>query len=128
VNALHQGIGSHIFFGNGLCVPRSASESFFGSFKWSNVILLGVDILILDVQLYFAPPLKVVGEFDVKIVNVGSNTDANAAHIVDDVATVVAPEVENASPQAPMRMGAEEALAQSDKNSDVEDGVWGQLV
>jgi hypothetical protein len=69
-----------------------------------------------------------VREFDVKVVNVGSTADANAAHIVDDVAGVVAPEVENALPQAPMRMGAEEALTQSDKNRDVEDRVWGQLV
>ena len=128
VDALHQGFGSRPFLGSGFRVPRSASENFFGSFKWSNAILLGVDILILDVQPSFAPPLDGVGEFDVEIINVGSNADANAAHIVDDVAGVVAPEVENALPQAPMRMGAEEALAQSDKNRNVEDGVRGQLV
>jgi hypothetical protein len=128
MDALHQSIGSRLFFSSGFCVPRSASENFFGSFKWSNVILLGVDILILDVQPSFAPPLDRVGEFDVKIVNVGSNTDANAAHVVGDVARVVAPEVENSLSQAPMRMGAEDALAQSVKNRDVEDRVGGQLV
>jgi hypothetical protein len=39
-----------------------------------------------------------VGEFYVKIVNVGSDSDANSAHIIDDVAGVVALEVENALP------------------------------
>jgi hypothetical protein len=57
MDALHQGFGRRLFFGSGLCVPRSASENLFGSFKWSNAILLGVDILISDVQPSFAPPL-----------------------------------------------------------------------
>jgi hypothetical protein len=39
-----------------------------------------------------------VREFDVEVVNVGSNANANAAHIVDDVATFVAPEVEDVFP------------------------------
>jgi hypothetical protein len=41
---------------------------------------------------------------------------------------VVAPEIENALPQAPMGMGPEEEFAESDKKRDMKDGVWGHLV
>jgi hypothetical protein len=39
-----------------------------------------------------------VGEFNVKIIYVEMDADANATYIVDDVPRVVAPEIENAFP------------------------------
>jgi hypothetical protein len=51
-----------------------------------------------------------VGEFNIEIINVGTDTDTNAAYIVDDVPRVVAPEIENALPHVPIRMDTEETL------------------
>ena len=57
-----------------------------------------------------------VRKLDVEVVNFGSDADDNAAHIVGDIARAVAPEVKDAFPQAPMRMGPEKAFAQSDED------------
>jgi hypothetical protein len=111
VDALHQGFGISLFLGSGFCVLGSASENFFGTLKQSNAVFLGAFTLILDVQPPPAPPLDGVREFDVEVIDIGSDAHANAAHIVDGVVGVVAPKIENALPQAPMRMGPEEALA-----------------
>ena len=128
VDALHQSIRSCPFFGSSFSVPGSPPEDFCGTIKRSDVVFLRVVVLFLDVQPPPAPPLDGVGEFDVEVVHFGTDADDNAAHIVGDIAGAVAPEIENALPQAPMRMGPEEALAQSDENRDMEDGVRGQLM
>jgi hypothetical protein len=60
--------------------------------------------------------------------DIGTDTDTNATYIVDDVPRVVAPEVEDAFPKAPMRMDAHERLAKSNKNRNVEERIWGQLM
>jgi hypothetical protein len=69
-----------------------------------------------------------VGEFYVEVINVGTDADTNATYIVDDVPRIVASEIEDMFPQAPMRMDAEETFAKGDKDRNVEQGVWGQLV
>jgi hypothetical protein len=69
-----------------------------------------------------------VREFYIEVINVGTNADTNATYIVGDVPRIVAPKVEDAFPKAPMRMDARETLAKSDKNRNVEERVWGQLM
>jgi hypothetical protein len=69
-----------------------------------------------------------VGKLDIKIVYVGSDADENAAYIVDDAVRVVPPEIKDTFPQAPMRMGPEETFAEADKDRNMEDGIWGQLM
>jgi hypothetical protein len=69
-----------------------------------------------------------IGELNIKIIYVGSDVNARAAYIIDNVARVVAPEIEDTLPQAPMEMGPEEAFAEGDEKGDMEDGIWGQLV
>jgi hypothetical protein len=128
VDALHQSIRSCPFFGSSFSVPGSAPEDFCGTIERSNGVFLRVVVLLLDVQPPLAPPLDGVGEFDVKVVNFRTDADDNAAQIIGDIAGAVAPVIENVLPQAPMRMGPEEALAQGDENRDMEDGVGGQLM
>ena len=89
---------------------------------------MGVVVHLLNVQPPPAPPLNGVGEFDVEVIDVGSDADANAAHVVDDIARAIAPEIKNAFPQPPVGMGPEEAFAQGDKYRDVEDRVGGQMM
>jgi hypothetical protein len=54
--------------------------------------------------------LNGVREFDVEVVYVGTDGDDNAANIVGDIVRAVAPEIKDAFPQAPMRMGPEKAF------------------
>jgi hypothetical protein len=68
-----------------------------------------------------------VGKLQVEIANVGSHADANATYIVDGAARVVAPKIKDAFPKAPVRVNAQESLAQSNKNRDMEEGVGSQL-
>jgi hypothetical protein len=46
----------------------------------------------------------------------------------DNAARVVAPEIEDTFPQAPMGMGPEETFTEGDEKGDMEDGIWGKLV
>jgi hypothetical protein len=128
VDGVHQSFSGRLFFGSGLCVSRSAPLNFFGGFNRHDTILLGEGTLVLDIQSSLAPTLDRFREFNVEIINVRADADTNAAYIVDDVPRVVAPEVENAFSQAPMRMDAEETLAESNENGNVEDRIRGQLV
>jgi hypothetical protein len=98
MDAGHQSFSGCLFLGSGFCVPRSAPLDFFGSFKRRDTILLGGDVLVLDIQPFLAPTLDRVGELNVEIINVGANVDANTADIVDDIPRVVAPEIKNAFP------------------------------
>jgi hypothetical protein len=89
---------------------------------------MGGGILVLDIHPLLAPTLDGVGEFHIRIINIRTNADANAAYIVDDVPRVVLPEVKNAFQQAPMRMDAEETLAERNENGNMEERIRGQLV
>jgi hypothetical protein len=126
VDVLHQGFYRLLLFFGGLSVPRTAANNFRGTVKGSNVELLEVDIFISDIQPPLPPSLDGVGEFDVKVIRVGADTDHNTTYVVGDIARAVAAEVEDALPQAPVRMGPEEAFAESDKDGDVENGVGSQ--
>jgi hypothetical protein len=89
---------------------------------------LGERGLILDVQPFLAPTLDGVRELHVEIIDIGMEADTNTTYIVGDIPRIVAPEVEDAFPKAPMRMDAQETLAMNDKNRNVEERVWGQLM
>jgi hypothetical protein len=102
--------------------------NFFVSVKGRNAVFLGVRRLIFYIEPLFAPTLDGVGEFDVKIINIWANTDNNATYIVGDVFRVVAPEIEDAFPKAPVRVDAQEAFAKCDKDRNVEKRVGGQMV
>ena len=77
----------------------------------SKAIFLRIRRFVLDVEPFLAPALDGVGEFQVKISGFWPNTDANTTYIVDGVLRVVAAEVENALPQAPVGVDAKETLA-----------------
>jgi hypothetical protein len=62
-----------------------------------------------------------VGEFDVEIINVRTDTDNNTTYIISDVAGAIAADAENAFPQDPIWMGPEETLTEGDKDRDMED-------
>lgn len=66
-----------------------------------------------------------VGEFDV---DVRADTDNNTTYVVGDIVGAVAAKVENAFPQGPIWFGPEKALAEGDKDGDVENGIGSQLV
>jgi hypothetical protein len=68
-----------------------------------------------------------VGKLQVEVANVGSHADANATYIIDGAARVVAPKIKDVFPKAPVRMYAQEALAQSNTNRDMEERVGNQL-
>jgi uncharacterized protein involved in cysteine biosynthesis len=74
--------------------------------------------LVLDVQPLLASTLYGVVELHVEIIDIGTDADTNATYIVDDVPRVVASEID-VFPQSPMRMDAEETLAESDKDRNV---------
>jgi hypothetical protein len=93
-----------------------------------DVVLLGVKILLADVQPFPVPPLDEVGEFDVKIINVRTDTDNNATYIISDVVGAIAADAENMFPQGPIWMGPEETLTEGDKDRYVEDRIGGQLM
>jgi hypothetical protein len=128
VDAGNQGVSGCFFFGCGLSVPGLAPLNFFGTVKGRKTIFLGGRRVILDVKPFPAPTLDGVGELHVKVVDIRTDADANATHVVDDVLRVVAPEEENAFPEAPVRVDAQETLTEGDKDGDMEKGVWGQLV
>ena len=75
-----------------------------------------------------APPLDGVGEFDVEVLAVRTNTDNNAADVIGDAVGAITADAENALPQSPIRLDSEEALTQCDKNRHVEDGIGRQLM
>jgi hypothetical protein len=100
MDAGNQGVSGRFFFGCGLRVPGLAPLNFFDTVKGLKIVLLGRRRLILDVKPFPAPALDGVGELHVEVVNIGTDADANATHVVDDVLRVVAPEEENAFPEA----------------------------
>jgi hypothetical protein len=82
----------------------------------------------MDIQPLLPPTLDGVGEFDVEIFDVRTNTDNNAANVVGDVVGAITAEAEDTLPQSPIRLDPEEALTQCDKNRHVEDGIGRQLM
>jgi hypothetical protein len=110
MDARNQGFGSRLFFGSCFSIPRSAPLDFLVSVKGRNAIFLADRRFILFVEPLFALSLDRVDEFDIKIVNIWANTDNNATYIVGDVFRVVAPEVEDTFPKAPVRVDAKETL------------------
>jgi hypothetical protein len=76
---------------------------------------LGGRRFILDVKPFPLPALDGVGELHVKIVDIGTDADANATYVVDDVLRVVAPEEEDAFPEGPVRVDAQETFTEYDK-------------
>jgi hypothetical protein len=69
-----------------------------------------------------------IGEFDVEIIDVRTNTYNNTPYIVVGVVGVVAANVKNVFPQGPIWMGPEKALAEGYEDGDVEDGVGSKLM
>jgi hypothetical protein len=128
VDAGNQGVSGRFFFGCDYRVPGFVPLNFFGTVKVRKTIYLGRGGLILDVKPFPAPTLDRVGEFHIEVIDIGADGDANATYIVDDALRVVAPEEENAFPEAPVRVDAQETLTEGDKDGDMEKGVWGQLV
>jgi hypothetical protein len=74
------------------------------------------------------PAFDGVGDLHIKVSDFGMDTNADTTYVVDDVLRVVAAEVEDAFPEAPVRVDAQETFTESDKDGDVEERVWGQLV
>jgi metal-sulfur cluster biosynthetic enzyme len=102
--------------------------NFFGSVQWRKTKFLGIRRLVLEVKPLPAPALDRVGEFHIKVSDFGMSTDADTTYVVDDVFRVVAAEVEDAFPEAPVRVDAHETFTKCDKNGDVKERVRGQLV
>ena len=82
----------------------------------------------MNIHPSLPPTLDGVGEFDVEIFDVRTNTDNNAANVVGDVVGAITAEAEDTLPQSPIRLDPEEALTQCDKNRHVEDGIGRQLM
>jgi hypothetical protein len=128
MDAADQGFCGRLFFGSCFRIPRSAPLDFLVSVEGRNAIFLADRRLILYIEPFFAPALDRVGEFDIKVVDIRANVDNNATYIVGDVFQVVAPEVEDTFPEAPVRVGAKETLAESDQDRNVQNLFGGQLV
>ena len=105
-NARNQSISGCPFFGCSFGVPGFAPLNFFGSIEGCKTIFLGIRRLVFNVKPFFAPALDGDGKFHIKIVDIGTDADTNATYVVDDVFRVVAPEIKDAFPEAPMRVDA----------------------
>jgi hypothetical protein len=128
MNTGHQRFCRHFLFFGGFRVPGSAVKNFGTSVERSNVVLHRVGAFFANIQPSFAPPLDGVGEFDVKVFDIRANANNNTAYVVGDVVGAIAAEAEDALPQSPIRMDSEEALAESNENRDMEDGIGSQLM
>ena len=89
---------------------------------------MGSRRFILDVKPLLAPALDGVGKLHIKVSDFWPDADANTTYVVDGIPRVVAAEVKDAFPQAPVRVDAQETFAEGDENRDVEERVRGQLV
>lgn len=123
MNTGHQRLCCRFLFFSGLRVLGSAAKNFGTSVERRNVILHRVGAFFANIQPSFAPPLDGVEEFDVKIFDIRANANNNTTYVVGDVVGAIAAEAEDALPQSPIRMDSEEALAESDENRDMEDGI-----
>ena len=88
----------------------------------------GIGTFFVYIEPPFAPSLDRVRKFDVKIIDVGSDTDNNTAYVVGGVVSAIAAKAENALPKSPIRSDSKEAFAKGDKNRNMKDGIGGQLV
>jgi hypothetical protein len=69
-----------------------------------------------------------VGEFQIEIPGFRSHVDANTIYVVDGISRVVAAEIKDVFPYAPMGMDTEKAFTKGNENRDMKDGVGSQLV
>jgi hypothetical protein len=88
----------------------------FGSVKGSKAIFLGSRRFVLYVEPLLAPALDGVSKLHIKVSDFWPDADANPTYVVDGVLRVVAAEVKDAFPQDPLRVDAQEAFIEGDKD------------
>jgi hypothetical protein len=69
-----------------------------------------------------------VGEFDIEILDISTDTDNNTTYVIGNVVGAVVVKAENTLPHSPVRLGPEEAFTKSDKDRNVKDGIGSQLM
>jgi hypothetical protein len=84
-DASNESVSGRLFFGCSFYVPGVAPLDIFGSIEGCKTIFLGIRRLVLDIKPLPAPALDGVGELHIKIVDIGTNTDAYATYVVDDI-------------------------------------------
>ena len=104
------------------------TKDFFGAVKRSDIVLLRVVVLFMDVKPSFAPPLKRFREFDIEIFDIWADAYNYATYIIGGGVGAVAADKEYAFPQAPVGRGPEKAFAEGDEDRYVKDGIGGEMM
>ena len=84
--------------------------------------------LILDIKPLGLPTLDKTSDFEVQVINIGSNRKNGTTNIVDNGVSGVTTNIEEMLPKAPMGMNSKETLAKSDETSNVENGIRRELI
>jgi hypothetical protein len=121
-------LGCHKFFSSCFGIPRLALQDFLRQVEGRKAKLLVTSGFIHDVNPLLAPALDGVGKFQIKISGIGPDTDADTTYVVGGATRIIAAEVKDALPHAPVRVDAKEALAKSDKDGYVRDGIGSQMI
>jgi hypothetical protein len=90
--------------------------------------LLVASWFILHIEPFLALALDRVSKFQIEIAGFRPNADTDTTYVVDGIPRVVATKIEDAFPQDPIGVDAEEAFTKCDENGDMEDGIGSQLV
>ena len=103
-------------------------NDFLATIKRSDIVLLRVIVLLMDIKPSFEPPLNRVRELDIEIFDISADADNYTTYIIGGGVGAVAADKEYAFPQAPIGRGPEKAFTEGDEDRDVEDGIGGELV
>jgi hypothetical protein len=103
-------------------------KDFLATIKRSDIVLLRVIVLFMDIKPSFAPPLNRVRELDIEIFDIWADAYNYTTYIIGGGVGAVAADKEYAFPQAPVGRGPEKAFAKGDEDRYVKDGIGGEMM
>ena len=101
--------------------PRPPLRHRNSSTEWGNPVLLPRLVAVGDVEPPPPPVLRGLELLQVEVLGVPTGLDAETPNGVHAASAGIALHVDDPLPQPPVRVNAEETLAQDDEAADVED-------
>jgi hypothetical protein len=108
-------------------LPRFFRHCLKNVFEQQQVGAVACRWAVLEIEPFLSPALDRFPHWKIEIVVFLSDDEADSTDNMRTFASAVALDIENLPPKIPVGVNAEEYLAYSDGNDDVEDGVWSQL-
>ena len=104
------------------------TKDFLGAVKRSDIVLLRVVMLFMDVKPSSASSLNRVREFDIEIFDIWADAYNYTTYIIGGGVGAVAADKEYVFPQAPVGRNPEKAFAEGDEDRYVKDRIGGEMM